>query len=381
MNLLLVGGTGVLSRAVAGRAVADGHSVTVVNRGRRKTVPGCETVVSDKRNFDRIGKALAGRHFDVAIDFLVFNREDSVASFEFYSGRCDHYILVSSCFVYDFSKGGIMDEGAPRGLDCWRYSAGKCEAEDALVQMARQSPCNYTIVRPFVTYGDTRIPHSLAPAHGQDWTLVFRALAGKPLVSWDGGRGSCNIMRVEDFCTGLFGLLKNPRAYGEAVNVCGDETPCWKDVVAAVEKAAGVEIPVLDLPREFIQRHYLQRSEEIAGRSFNVVASNGKLKRLVPSFRQTISLQEGIARTISAYRENGFGNGVDWSFDAKCDEVVNAWNRQNGERKRFGFVNYLKASPVPSYVDYLNGKTELGFGARVFRKCLNMGLKAAGGMK
>lgn len=370
-----------MSGAVAERAVADGHSVTVINRGKRRTAPGCETIVSDKRDFNRIGKALGGRHFDVAIDFLVFNREDSINSFQFYSQRCDHYILISSCFVYDFSKGGVMHEGSPRGLSCWRYSAGKCEAEDALVQLAREVPCRYTIVRPFVTYGNTRIPFSLAPAHGHDWTLVFRAHAGKPLVSWDGGRGSCNIMRVEDFCTGLFGLLKNPRAYREAVNVCGDETPSWQDVICAVEKATGVDIPVIDLPKEFLQRHYSQRSEEIAGRSFNVVASNAKLKKLVPSFRQTISLRDGIARTISAYRENGFENGVDWIFDAKCDEVINAWHRQNKEKERFGFVNYMKSSFFPSYVKYLNGKTEMGFVPRTFRKCLIIGLKAVGGMK
>ena len=381
MNLLLVGGTGVLSRAVAERAVADGHSVTVINRGRRRTVSGCEAILSDKRDFKRIGKALGNRHFDVAIDFLVFNREDSVRSFKFYSGKCDHYILVSSCFVYDFSKGGTLHEDSPRGLSCWKYSAGKCEAEDALLEMARESPCDYTIIRPFVTYGNTRIPYSLAPDHGYDWTLVFRANAGKPILSWDDGEGCCNILRVEDFCTGLFGLLKNPQAYGEAVNICGDESPCWKDVIHAVEKATGVEIPVMDLPKEFIQSHYSQRSEEIAGRSFHAFASNAKLKRLVPSFRQTISLQDGVARTIAAYRENGFGDGVDWSFDAKCDEVLNAWNKQINERKRFGFVNYLKTSPVPSYVHYLNGKTEIAFVSRAVRKCLNLSLKAVGGMK
>ena len=373
MNLLLVGGTGVLSRDVAKRAVAEGHSVTVVNRGRRRNMPGYETVLSDKRDFNRIGKALAERHFDVVIDFLVFNREDSVSSFTFYSKRCDHYILVSSCFVYDFARGGIMDEESPRGLTCWKYSAGKCKAEDALTQMAGVTPCNYTIVRPFVTYGDTRIPYSLAPAHGQDWTLIFRALSG--------GDGRCNIMRTEDFCDGLFGLLMNPEAFGEAVNVCGDETPRWKDVVLAVERATGIEIPVLDLPKEFIQVHYPQRSEEIAGRSFHAVASNAKLKRLVPSFRQTVSLQDGIAKTIAAYRENGFGDGVDWLFDAKCDEVANAWDKQNNGKQRFGFVNYQNAASLRSYVNYLNGKTELGFSARVFRKCLNMGLKAAGGLK
>ena len=370
-----------MSRAVAERAVADGHFVTVINRGRHGNVPGCETILSDKRNYDRIGKALAGRHFDIVIDFLVFNREDSVSSFTFYSTRCDHYILVSSCFVYDFSRCGVMNEDFPRGLACWKYSSGKCGAEDALAQMAGTTPCNYTIIRPFVTYGDTRIPYSLAPAHGQDWTIIFRALSGKPLLSWDGGDGCCNIMRVEDFCDGLFGLLMNSEAFGEAVNVCGDETPRWKDVVRAVVRATGIEIPVLDLPKEFIQAHYPQRSEEIAGRSFHAVASNAKLKRLVPSFRQRFSLQDGIAKTIAAYSENGFDNGVDWAFDAKCDEVVNDWNKQNDERKRFGFVNYQNAALLRPYANYLNGKTELGFCARVFRKCLNMGLKAAGGIK
>ena len=161
MNLLLVGGTGVLSSAVAETALAKGDAVTVINRGNRNASPGCEAIVSDRHDYDKIENGLGNRHFDVAIDFLVFNREDSIRSFEFYSKRCNQYVLVSSCFVYDFSKGGFVHEGSPRGLSCWKYSSGKCEAEDALVHAAARSGCGYTIVPKDVsvaTFEGERIP-------------------------------------------------------------------------------------------------------------------------------------------------------------------------------------------------------------------------------
>ena len=373
MRILIVGGTGVLSSAVAETAFRRGDAVTMVNRGRRPITNGCYAIVADRHDYRKIADALNGKSFDVVIDFLVFNKDDATKSYNFFSKKCDQYILISSCFVYDFSKGRIMREDSPRGLSCWKYSGGKCEAEDVLIEMASDSSgCEYTIVRPFVTYGNTRIPYSLAPAHGCDWTMVFRALAGKPIITWDGGRGRCNIMRVEDFCTGLFGLLKNEDAYGEAVNVCGDESPCWNDVITALAEAVDVKIPIIDLPREFIKAHYPQRSEEIDGRSYEVVASNEKLKRLVPAFCPTISLSEGVARTVSAYRANHFQDGVDWTYDAKCDEIINMWSRLNGQGEELRFVNYLRDSRLESYAKYLNALSKQDFGFRLFRKGINV---------
>ena len=382
MKVLVIGGTGVLSSAVAEAALARGDSVTTINRGRRKQVAGCEAIVSDRHDYPRIAEAIGGRSFDVVIDFLVFNRDDAAKSYGFFRKACDQYVLVSSCFVYDFSMGGVLREDSPRGLACWRYSLGKCEAEDAVVKMAAESPgCGYTIVRPFVTYGDTRIPYSLAPAHGCDWTVVFRAQAGKPVITWDGGMGRCNIMRVEDFCTGLLGLMKNECACGEAVNICGDEAPRWKDVISALGESAGVEIPLLDLPREFVKAHYPQRSEEIDGRSYDVFASNEKLKKLVPSFRTTISLREGVAKTVSAYRERGLQDRVDWTYDARCDEMANAWFASRGVRRKCGFVNYPGSGRMDGYLKYVNALSGRGLCFRMFRKCLNIGMRCIGGSR
>lgn len=382
MTILIVGGTGVLSSAVVEAALTRGDCVTAINRGRRQIIHGCETIISDRHDYQRIGNALNARHFDVVIDFLVFNRDDAIQSYDFFSQICDQYILVSSCFVYDFSKGDVMREDSPRCLSCWQYSIGKCDAEDALVKMASaKSSCHYTIVRPFVTYGNTRIPYSLAPAHGCDWTMCFRALAGKPIITWDGGQGCCNIMRVEDFCCGLFGLMMNERAYGEAVNICGDEVPHWKDVILALEEASGIKIPLLDMPKEFIKAHYRHRSEEIDGRSFKAIASNEKLKSLVPSFRTTITLRNGVKQTVAAYMESGFENGIDWVYDAKCDDVINAWYRYCHIRNRCGFVNYMGADGFSAYRKYINASSDLRLMSRIFRRCLNLGFKIVRGAK
>ena len=382
MKILLVGGTGVLSSAVAKTALERGDSVTMINRGRREKIDGCEVIVSDRHDYLKLADALKGRLFDVIIDFLIFNQSDAIQSYNFFYNKCDQYILISSCFVYDFSTGGVMREDSKRGLSCWKYSKGKCEAEDAIIKLAGQrKACEYTIVRPFVTYGNTRIPYSLAPAHGCDWTMIFRAQSGKPIITWDGGMGRCNIMRVEDFCTGLFGLMKNESAYGEAVNICGDESPHWKDVITALEDAVGIEIPLIDLPKEFVKDYYPQRSEEIDGRSYDISASNEKLKKLVPSFRTTISLRDGIAETVSAYRARHFQDGVDWIYDARSDEVANAWYKYKHIGSKCGFVNYMGSGYIKNYLKYINASSNSGVIFRMFRKCLNIGMKYAGGLK
>ncbi|MBR3924911.1 MAG: hypothetical protein IKJ45_17465 [Kiritimatiellae bacterium] len=211
--------------------------------------------------------------------------------------------------------------------------------------------------------------------------MIFRALAGKPIVTWNGGRDRCNIMRVEDFCTGLFGLLKNENAYGEAVNICGDESPCWRDVISTLADVSGVKIPLIDLPREFIQKHYPQRKEEIDGRSYEVFASNEKLKKLVPSFSSTISLRDGIARTVASYRESNFQNGVDWTYDARCDEIINAWRRLQGQSGKMRFVNYLRNNRFESYAKYLNAMSGRGLGFRWYRKFVNAAARLARGWK
>lgn len=345
MDVLLIGGTGVLSGAVAAEALKHGYNVTVINRGHRPVANGLNLIKSNHTDYNYIKTQLNGRKFDAIIEFLCSNETDLKESFSLYHHYTKHYFFISSCAVYDTSRGDICSESSPKVLSIWPYSVNKWACECLLQEMAAKTACNYTIIRPCVTYGDTRIPYGISPVYGYHWTLCARALAGKPLIRWNKGQNRCNMTRVEDFSVGLVGLIGNKKAYNESFNICGEETPSFNDVLAVLEKELNCTIPVVDITSEFYAKELPSRAGEIlGGRSIDAINYNEKIKSIVPEFKQTIFLKEGIAKTISAYKEQNYQKGIDWRFDAECDRIIKKWCKRNKIKTKgmnLKFVDYL----------------------------------------
>ena len=105
MRILIIGGTGVLSSAVAKEALKQGIDVTMINRGRRKELipQGVELITSDKDDKQTIQKALKGKNFDAVMDYLCYTDEETTKSFNLYSQYTKQYFFISSCAVYNTS--------------------------------------------------------------------------------------------------------------------------------------------------------------------------------------------------------------------------------------------------------------------------------------
>ena len=347
MNLLIIGGTGVLSSAVTAEAQKKGISVTMINRGRRPIPDGVELIRADI-----ITEKLAGRQFDAVMDFLCYSDNATQKSVELYSKYAKQYFFISSCAVYDTASlnGQTAVEDSKKVLSIWNYSVNKWKSEELLMSLFKGKDVKYTIIRPSVTYGDTRIPYGISPVYGYHWTLCARILAEKPIIRWNGGINRCNIMRVEDFAVGVIGLIDNPKAYDEAFNVCGDEAPSWNDVLSVLEDYLGKKAIIVDIPSEFYAKHFPERAGEIlGGRSIDTINSNNKIKKIVPEFKQNISLKDGIVRTLNAYKNNNYQHGIDWAFDGNTDRIIKAWCKYEGiEFRRYNI----------EFVDYLNNATD-----------------------
>lgn len=347
MKVLIIGGTGVLSSAVTAEASRRGFNVTMINRGRRRIPDGVELIKADKRDIPTIVKELGCRKFDAVIDFLCFTEEQTEESVKLYSQYARQYFYVSSCAVYDTESlnGQMADEDAQKELSIWKYSVDKWASENIIKTLLGNNDVNYTIIRPCITYDDTRIPYGIMPPYGYHWTLCARILAGKPVIVWNGGRNRCNMMRVEDFAVGVVGLIGNPKAYNEAFNICGDDTPSFSEVLDILSKQLHKEILRVDIPSNYYAKECPSKKGEIlGGRSIDCINSNRKIKDAVPSFHQTINLEEGIRRTLEAYQAQNFQKGIDWAFDAEQDRIIAKWGRKNGitwNKAVLGFSDYL----------------------------------------
>lgn len=352
MNILIVGGTGVLSSAVANEALKHDIKVTMINRGnRRDLIPDVvELFQTDKKDFKGIKSFLKGRKFDAIMDFLCYSDDEITDSFNFYSYYTTQYFFISSCAVYDTSLGEICSENSPKVLPIWSYSVNKWACEKHLVRLAKESDTNYTIIRPCVTYGDTRIPYGISPRYGYHWTLVSRILNEKPIIRWNNGTNRCNMMRVEDFAVGAVGLIGNSNAYNEAFNICGDETPSFNEVLNVLSDLLGKKVKIVDVTSDFYAQELPDRAGEIlGGRSIDTLNSNDKIKKIVPSFRQTIFLREGIEMTYNAYIKNNYQLGIDWEFEGDTDRIIKKWCSRNGiniEKMNLRFIDYLRTATI-----------------------------------
>ena len=347
MRLLIIGGTGVLSTAVVAEALRKGVSVTMINRGNRASnIPDNVILIkSDCRDYDTIERHIQSQYYDAVIDFLCYDEAQAKSSIEFYSKYAKQYIFISSAAVIDTRNSGVFNEDSPKVLPMWDYSVQKWEAEEFVRSFARERRLNYTIIRPCVTYDDTRIPYGFSPRYGYHWTFVSRAKAGKPILTWNEGKNRCNMMRVEDFAKGVVGLISNEKAYNESFNICGDEAPSFRQVLEAMESCLGFVFPKIDVPVSFMAEALPGRKGELYGRSFDAIHSNSKIKQIVPFFDQSIDLKEGVSKTITAYKSKNYQYGIDWIYDAQCDYIIRKWCKMKGinvSRYNLGFIDYLE---------------------------------------
>src|SRR6266404_4604035 len=95
MNVLFIGGTGIVSSACTRLALRRGIKLTLLRRGQHSAdwLAGAETVQADINDPSAVAQALRGRQFDVVVNFIAFTPADIERDLELFRGRTRQYIL------------------------------------------------------------------------------------------------------------------------------------------------------------------------------------------------------------------------------------------------------------------------------------------------
>ncbi len=339
MKLLIIGGTGVLSTAITNRAVEVGLDVSILNRGRRTQFLNSKVhlLKADIHDSKIVEELLRDQMYDCIIDCLCYTLEDLKHSLTLFAKKSKQYMFISTCAVYDTKNYTNCMEDTPKPLKMWPYSVNKWDCELYLDEYAKENNLNVTIIRPGVTYGNTRIPYGITPDKDFHYTIIERILHDKPIITWNGGRNRSNIMRVEDLAIGVVGLIGNEKSYGQAFNVCSDNTYSWSDVLSTIEDVVGKKCIRVDLSDEEYAKQLFgsRKLELLGGRALDATNNNSKLKKYVPKFQETYTLHEGIKETIEYYKDHDRLKGIDYEYDGECDRIA---SRVTG--KSYCFIDY-----------------------------------------
>jgi 2'-hydroxyisoflavone reductase len=251
MNLLILGGTRFVGRAIVEAALGRGHSASVFHRGRHEARFSREV---EALHGDRGGDlaALHGRRWDAVIDTSGYAYPHVRASARLLADAVEHYVFVSTIAVYaDWSALGIGEDAPLKGADRetleWTgptYGPMKVACEEAV---RASVPERHLIVRPGIIVGPDdytdRFPYwCRRVAHGGEVLC-----AGDPArpVQWIDARdlGEWVVRATEERLTGPF-------------NAAGPAAPTsMLEMLEGLRRATGSDARFTWAADEWLQRH------------------------------------------------------------------------------------------------------------------------------
>lgn len=327
MDILFIGGTGVISSAVSERVIAQGHTLYLLNRGNRTAfVPeGAKLLQGDIRDEASIRELLSGRTFDAVVNWISYVPEHVEADIRLFSGIAGQYVFISSASAYEKPPASpFITEETPLANPFWDYSRNKIACEDILLRAHAENGFPVTIVRPSHTYGIDKLPTAFNSRKHQ-WSILERMRQGKKIIVPGDGTSLWVLTHNTDFAVAFAGLLGRKEAIGEAYQITSDEVLTWDQITRHLGAAAGHEPDLLHLSADFITGCLPELHSELVGDKLNSVCfDNAKIKALVPEYKAVKRFKDGIQESVDWYRSQPELLKLDEEWDALCDRLVAA---------------------------------------------------------
>lgn len=326
MNVLFVGGTGIISSACAREALARGMRVSFLCRGesRRHPIPeGADLLRGDARHLESARHAIGDRRFDAVVQWIGFVPQHIELDLELFRGRTRQYVFISSASVYQTPPARLpVTESTPLHNPFWQYSRDKIACEERLINAYRADGFPATIVRPSHTYDV-----GLLPLHG-GWTMLDRMRKGKPVIVHGDGTSLWTLTHNEDFARGFVGLLGHTAAIGDTFHITSDETLTWNQIYEMLGHELGVRPKLVHVPSTLIAAFDPDWGASLLGdKTHSMIFDNTKIKRLVPDFVAKVPYARGAEQQIAWYLADPRRQTADPALEATIDRILEHFDR------------------------------------------------------
>ena len=263
MKILILGGSGFISGALARRLVSDAHAVTAVTRGTRRVDAGwaaqVEWISANRGDEAALSAAVRGRAFDVVYDMIAYRPEESQIAVRVFKGSTGRFIHCSTISVYMVSamvQCPVTEEQDhlplmrhwPRNPFGMEYGILKRACEDVVWTHHNQETFPVTVVRPTYVSGPGD------PAM-RDWFWIQRLLDGGPLLVPGSGDHAFQQVYVEDVAATCAQLLGVPESMGKAYNVASREIFSLNEYLHAMGQLLNRMPELVHIGQEAFDRH------------------------------------------------------------------------------------------------------------------------------
>ena len=318
MKLLILGGTGVISREIVKQALELGHEVTIFNRGSKPCyVPEQVTVVHGDRNkTEDFKQKMAELNVDTVIDMTCFDEKAAKQTVDVFGNKVKQIIITSSIAAYNRPYKSYPIHEDEEKLDTkgeFSYGFHKAEAERYLQSRMGKEAAAITIIRPSLTFGPGAANFGILR---QNRNVVRRIREGKQVVMIGEGVIPWSFTFVRDLANGFLLSCGNERTYNECFHITNTEIVMWEDLYKAVGQAVGKEPKFVYVPtillREMLPDVCAHLNFE---KVYFSVFSMDKFKKAAPEYEPRVKLADGVKELVDWW------DSVDFPYDEERDKM------------------------------------------------------------
>lgn len=354
-SVLLIGGSGIIGRYIERAANDQGYDVTSVSR--RGARPGArfrtEHIAADFRRVDALADLTGNRTFDATIDLLSFGPEQAERTMRLVAGVGGQYIFVSSATIYEASSGDSpIQEEHPRVVAGWSYPLAKIAAEDAVRRGAAEENIDFTIVRPYITYSEQRLP--FGPWEAEQ--VMHRLASERPVAVGSSVESRLTALtHSEDVGRAIVALIGNESAINEDFHIATPQSVTWGDLYRIVADGLGVRLRMIDVPTSGIKSTFAELGGKISDRDRQRRFDSAKLQSAIPGFEFRHSVESGVPGIARSLRDLPRSTGA--MFEGR-------WNRMLALGSLSEAREDARENVPPTLVErakYLVGRSEVAF--------------------
>lgn len=349
-RVLLLGETGPMGIHLSQVLAENNNEVYVTSRSEHKDELHVHYILGNAKDVEFADDILSKFTWDCIVDFMVYDTIEFKQRVNKLLSSTKQYIFLSSARVYVDSE-DLINEVTPRlleqcednvYLETDEYALKKAREEDVLSQCGLT---NYTIVRPYITYGENRLP--LGVWEKETW--VRRMLSGKDLVLPKGFFDKYTTLAYgKDVSLCISKLVGKEESIGNIYNIVGSIAHKWSEILdyylGQIAELTGYRPKILLVERfsidiQKILRRWLsdilhlriksvgkriewRNYQLIYDREFNRKFDNSRLLSLFPDLRFS-DYQESLGNCLRVFASAPMYSYTSWQWEALQDRLTN----------------------------------------------------------
>ena len=326
MKICLLGGTGAIGSQLQELLASEGHEVHVTTRNiKRLSTKHTRFIYGNAKDASFI-RSLEN-NYDAIVDFMSYKTDEFASRVDLLLNKTGHYVFLSSARV--FANASILTESSVRLLDVStdndylqtdEYALTKARQENILIGRDR---LNFTIVRPYITYGRERL--QLSVLEKEEW--LHRALTNRSIVFCkELAKKRTTMTSGYDVARSIKALLLK-KACGESYNISDDKSLTWEEILNIyIEEISryGLHVNVSWIPlSDFITiyRPGNAKYQITVDRLYDRVFDNTKISYVVNT-KDFVTPETGLRQCISSFLNNVVFRNINWEVQGRVDRYM-----------------------------------------------------------